>query len=153
MSQPLLYEAPLELFRSPIPQILWGDLLEDVKRLSRSILKDGLLNPLTTAEDETHLVVIDGRKRLAALRRLQFASRLPTELETIPYMPFEKKCAQSKSLRSDKLSLLDNAEQYFRVKAARRSGRTVFQIAEDLYCTSVYTVSYTHLTLPTILLV
>jgi hypothetical protein len=33
---------------------------------------------------------------------------------------------------------MSNAEQYYRVKAARRMGHTIFQIADELFCNATY---------------
>ncbi len=76
----------LSKFRSATPKILCGDLLDDVKKLQTSIIRTGLKTPLIVAKDKDRLVVVDGRKRLMALRRLRFDGTLPAHLQRIPYI-------------------------------------------------------------------
>lgn len=67
-------------------QVLLGRRLAHVKTLQGSIERFGLLAPIVAVRAGGRLVVLDGRKRLAAIRRLAFLGRLPASLKTVPYV-------------------------------------------------------------------
>ena len=78
--------AALNKFCPLVPKILCGEDLRLVSTVENSIKKHGLLTPLTVLRADDRLIVIDGRKRLIALRRLQFRGALPKDLAAIPFM-------------------------------------------------------------------
>jgi len=78
--------APLTRFRAPTSSILFGQPLNDVKQMEVSIQTHGLLSPLRVLVHKGKFIVIDGRKRLTALRRMRFKGELPRNLQTIPYV-------------------------------------------------------------------
>lgn len=119
--------ASLSSFRSPTPQILFGKALSDVKTLARSIAQHGLLSPLLVSRHNGRLIVIDGRKRLAALRRLRFQKRLPRDLTHIPYVMSTH--SQQKHLPH----LLSARDLYAQVTALNAEGKTAENIAAALY--------------------
>lgn len=86
MQQSTPFSAPVEKFSLLRRRIFTGPDLADVKTLEASILRFGLLSPLVAAQQNGRLVIIDGRKRFAALRRLAFEGRLPATLKKIPYI-------------------------------------------------------------------
>lgn len=47
--------------------------------MQASIPKNGLETPLVASPNRSRLIVIDGRKRLLALTRLQLNNKLPSE--------------------------------------------------------------------------
>ena len=73
------------------------------------------------------LIVIDGRKRLAALRRLRFQKRLPRDLTHIPYVMSTH--SQQKHLPH----LLSARDLYWQVTALKSEGKTTKDIAAALY--------------------
>ena len=79
------FHAPVDRFRPLRNKALTGELLEDVNAMEDSLLRFGLLSPLTVIRSQGRLIVLDGRKRLAALRRLAFEDRLPDSLGRIAY--------------------------------------------------------------------
>jgi len=87
MSQ--LKTAPVNMFTTLRPRLYVGQLLQDIKSVQASILRFGLLSPIIISRSEGRLVVLDGRKRLAAIRRLDFMGRLPRSLVNIPYIEVE----------------------------------------------------------------
>ena len=76
----------MENFRAPTTRILFGERLKEVQQIQASIQTHGLLNPLVVMKRGTKLIVIDGKKRLTALRRMKFAGTLPRSLVNIPYI-------------------------------------------------------------------
>jgi len=52
--------------------------------LSKSIIKDGLLNPLVVRQHGSKFIVIDGKKRLAIIRRLTKLKRLSKAIAKVP---------------------------------------------------------------------
>ncbi len=81
-----LRKAKISEFRAPTPKILFGERLQDIIDLEASIAAHGLVKPLKVTRAGDKLVVIDGRKRLAALRRMHFKNTLPRRLEAIPFV-------------------------------------------------------------------
>jgi hypothetical protein len=78
--------APVESFSLLRGRILCGKRLRDVQALQESIVIYGLLSPIIVMKQAEQLIVVDGRKRLAAIKRLQFKGRLPPSFRTIPYL-------------------------------------------------------------------
>lgn len=118
----------LSNFRSPTPKILYGKVLKEIQEIQRSILCFGLLNPLVVKKNRNRLVVIDGRKRLAAIRRLRFEGKLPRSLTRIPYVMVD----QTRKSTPD-FSLMSQTELYEQVKALKSKSQTITQIASLLH--------------------
>ncbi len=88
--------AELHRFRAPLPKILKGDYQRAVKDMQTSLCRQGLITPLIVSRTpaaqagslrpKRKLIVMDGHKRLIALRRLAFEGRLPASLMTVPYI-------------------------------------------------------------------
>lgn len=78
--------AKLSEFRAPTPKLLFGERLTEITDLEASIARQGLMRPLKVTRSGDKLVVIDGRKRLCALRRMRFKNTLPRSLVNIPYV-------------------------------------------------------------------
>jgi len=121
--------APVDKFTFVRPRILVGTLLQDVKALQNSILRFGLLSPIIVREHKGQLIVVDGRKRLAAIRRLRFAGQLPRSLVNIPYAELK----DFRAVESPTPALMSNRELYTTVTNAFWEGNNEAQIAEDLY--------------------
>ena len=121
--------APIEAFIPQRGKIFHGDWLADVKLLQTSIETLGLLSPLIVIKTRGQLHVVDGKKRLAAIRRLRFQGRLPRHLVRIPYIILQ----DSMGLESPVAMLLTNRELYSNVVDAHRNGQSVESIAQKLF--------------------
>jgi len=60
-------QASLNSFKLLNSHILQGEDLSEIKRISRSILKFGIICPIVTTQLKDSLIVVDGKKRLKAL--------------------------------------------------------------------------------------
>lgn len=78
--------AKLSAFRAPSPKLLFGERLKEVSDLEAFIAAHGLMRPLKVAQLGHKLFVIDGSKRLCALRRMRFKNTLPRSLVNIPFI-------------------------------------------------------------------
>ena len=78
--------AKLSEFRASVPKLLFGKHLKDITDIEASIAQQGLMRPLKVTQSGDKLVVIDGRKRLCALRRMRFKNTLPRSLINIPFV-------------------------------------------------------------------
>lgn len=121
--------AKLADFRAPTTRILFGQRLKDVAQIQSSILKHGLLNPLIVMQRGRKFVIVDGKKRLAALRRLRFAGELPRSLINVPYILV----SQQGNYNSRAMSLLSNRERFEEVVKLRKKGLGLMEIAAELY--------------------
>jgi len=106
-----------------------GSLLQDIKSIQASIARFGLLSPIVVTRSEGRLVVIDGRKRLAAIRRLDFMGQLPRSLVNIPY----REVKDAKPTASDAPSLMSNRDLYETIMGMFHDHQGVDKIAADLY--------------------
>ena len=133
---PILHSrAPLSDFDLPRAPILVGDALKAVRELEASIARFGLLAPVVVARggSDNRWTVVDGRKRLLAIRRLGFGGELPRSLDTIPYI-----VADMPGRDSHPLALLSPIEQFERVIELRDMGQSVPTIAAALYAPAGY---------------
>jgi len=127
--------AELSNFVSKEPKAYCGDALATVKTLEISIFNHGLLNPLIVNVTEGGLVVIEGRKRLMAIRRLKVAGKLPRDLHRIPYVEIGEHVA----LSNEPLALLSNRDKFMEVGRLHTQGCSIREIASRLY-TPVQTI-------------
>jgi len=121
--------ARLADFRAPTSRILFGDRLKDVVQIQNSIAAHGLLNPLIVMPRGGKLIVVDGKKRLAALRRMRFAGDLPRSLVDVPYILV----SEAPSSETPVMSLLSHQERYDEVVTLRQKGLGLMEIAAELY--------------------
>ena len=121
--------AKLADFRSPATCILFGDRLKEIKQIQASILAHGLLSPLIVMQRGKKMIVIDGKKRLAALLRMRFSGTLPRSLVNVPYSVVDQ--TPTKTIAS--MSLLSNREKFEEVLALRLKGQGLMEIATKLY--------------------
>lgn len=77
--------APVDKFDMLRGQVLAGRRLNEIDTLQRSISRFGLLSPIIAIQRAGRLIVVDGRKRLSAIRRLAFQGLLPRSLAHVPY--------------------------------------------------------------------
>ncbi len=121
--------APVDNFALLRSQVLTGNRLKQVKVLQESIARFGLLSPIVAIRREGRLFVVDGRKRLAALRRLAFLGRLPRSLANIPYLIAEGTGEPPKRTAM----LTSNAKLFNAVRARFTSGLAIDAIASDFH--------------------
>ena len=121
--------AKLSDFQAPTTRILFGERLKDVQQIQNSISKHGMLNPIRVMPRGKKLVIIDGKKRLAALRRMRFQGTLPRSLVNVPYVIVN----EDTSLAAPQMSLLSNEEKFEETLALRKQGKSLMEIATTLY--------------------
>jgi len=121
--------AKLADFRAPTTRILFGQRLKDIAQIQNSIARHGLLNPLIIMPRGNKLVIVDGKKRLAALRRMHFAGELPRSLVNVPYILVSQKDEYERGA----MSLLSHRERFEEVSNLRRNGLGLMEIAAELY--------------------
>ena len=116
-------------FRAPTTRILFGQRLKEVQQIQESIARHGLLNPLIVMQRGNRLIVVDGKKRLAALRRMQFAGTLPRSLVKVPYISAD----QEHKFDPSSMALLSNQDRFDEVRRLRDQGKSITEIASMLY--------------------
>lgn len=121
--------AKLADFRAPTSRILFGECLKDVIQIQDSIAAHGLLNPLIVMQRGHKLIIVDGKKRLAALRRMSFSGTLPRSLVNVPYILV----SEAEDHKGLPMSLLSNQERYEEVVKLRQKGLGLMEIATELY--------------------
>jgi len=121
--------ATVDMFTTLRPRLLIGTLLKDIKAVQASIARFGLLSPIIVSRTNGSLVVIDGRKRLAAIKRLDFMGHLPRSLVNIPYI--ELKDARHNSTQTP--TLMSNRDLYVTVTNMFRKSQDVATIASNLF--------------------
>lgn len=121
--------ASLADFRAPTTRILFGERLQEVKQIEDSISQHGLLNPLIVMQRGKKLILVDGKKRLAALRRMRFSGDLPRSLVKVPYILVD----QEQKFDLDAMGLLSNRERFEEVLRLRQAGMGLMEIASALY--------------------
>ena len=123
--------APVDMFTTLRPRLYIGQLLQDIKAVQASILRFGLLSPIIVSRTNGRLVVIDGRKRLVAIKRLEFMGRLPRSLVNIPYIELK----DARQTPSQTPALMSNRDLYMTVTNMFRKSQDVTAIASDLFLT------------------
>lgn len=116
-------------FRSPTSRILFGERLKEVIQIQNSIAAHGLLNPLIVMQRGNKFIIVDGKKRLAALRRMSFTGTLPRSLVNVPYILV----SEAEEHKARPMSLLSNQERYEEVVKLRKRGLSLMEIAAELY--------------------
>ena len=123
--------APVDMFTTLRTRLLIGELLQDIKAVQASISRFGLLTPILVSRSNGRLVVIDGRKRLAAIKRLDFMGRLPRSLVNIPYVEVE----DARHISTQAPVLMSNRDLYVTVTDMFRAHQDITAIASDLFLT------------------
>lgn len=121
--------AKLSDFQALTTRVLFGERLKDVQQIQNSISKHGMLNPIMVMPRGKKLIIIDGKKRLAALRRMRFQGDLPRSLVNVPYVIVN----EDTSMATPQMSLLSNEEKFEETLALRKQGRSLMEIATTLY--------------------
>ena len=105
--------------------------------IARSIAQDGLLNPIRLKKIGQRLKVIDGKKRLIALKLLFKSGKLPRSLVNVPVIisDDETHSAADQPARSlYRPVLLSDAELKEAIVSAHKSGQSEQDIAERFEC-------------------
>jgi len=123
--------APVDMFTTLRPRLLVGGLLKDIKTVQASIARFGLLSPIIVSRTNGRLVVVDGRKRLAAIKRLEFMGRLPRSLVNIPYVELQ----DARHVQTEAPALMSNRDLYMTVTDMFRKHQDVAAIASNLFLT------------------
>lgn len=121
--------APVDMFTTLRPRPLAGRELSEIKAVQASVARFGLLSPIVVTRNNGKLTIVDGRKRLAAIRRLDFMGRLPRSLVNIPYI----EVAELKGSADQTPALMSNRDLYNTVIGMFRQNQDVDAIAADLY--------------------
>ncbi|RKQ69579.1 ParB-like nuclease family protein [Litorimonas taeanensis] len=124
-----LNRAPLSAYKSLHSAILCGETLNEVKQIERSIARFGLLSPIVVTAVYDQLIVVDGKKRLAAIKRMTFAGTLPRSLQHIPYIFVHK----AKKADMNSTSALAPRQVYKAVMELKEEGKALEDIADTLY--------------------
>jgi len=104
----------------------------DIRRLAKRIVRDGLLNPIWVKKSASGFVVVDGSKRLTAMKLLQRAGRLPRSLSRIPCVITEAPLAKTPNF--GRPALKTDAELAGAIITASHSGHSAAQIASRYDC-------------------
>lgn len=123
---PIPYHAPVEEFSLLRSMLLCGKRLRDIRTLQDSITRYGLLSPILATKRAGKLVVVDGRKRLAAIKRLSFEGRLPRSLVKIPYLLITDTAAIERRAPM----ILSNSDLYDALITRFQAGSTVSDLTE-----------------------
>jgi len=121
--------APVDMFTTLRPRLLVGRLLKDIKAIQASISRFGLLSPIIVTRSNSRLIVVDGRKRLAAIRRLEFMGCLPRSLVNIPFIELE----DARQSHSDTPALMSNRDLFKTVIDLFKTHQDVSVVAAKLY--------------------
>ncbi|GHA96679.1 hypothetical protein GCM10009069_19640 [Algimonas arctica] len=121
---PIPNHAPVEEFSLLRSTLLCGKKLRDIRTLQDSIARYGLFSPILAIKRAGKLIVVDGRKRLAAIKRLSFEGRLPRSLVKIPYLLITDTTAVERRAPM----IVANADLYDAVLERFRAGSTVSEL-------------------------
>lgn len=121
--------APVDKFTTLRNRPMFGRRLNEIKAIEASISRYGLLSPIVVSRLNGRLVVVDGRKRLAAIKRLDFMGRLPRSLVNIPYI----ETSQISAKGTQTPALMSNRDLYVTVSNMFRDNQDIAHIAAELF--------------------
>lgn len=124
---------PLEALPRPAVSAILKSHRKSVMKMAGRIRKDGLLNPLSIAKSGSHLSIIDGKIRLAALHVLRITKTLPRGLSRIPV-----EITQGGVTQHDHPALIPEAELVRRILRAEEAGESPLSIAKRFECSPEY---------------
>lgn len=104
---------------------------QDIEDLQQSIQMEGLLNPLVAHWSKNGLEVLDGRKRLIALKSLVVRGMLPRSLVRVPVTLDPLPFIADRDIRP---LLLSDAELVSRIGENRNAGLSREQISRRMAC-------------------
>lgn len=109
--------------------------LKDIRKISKHIVATGLLNPLIVAQQQGRYIVVDGAKRLRAIRELIQNKRLPRTLNKIPCIIVDEASDMTgMAVKSDKPLLLTEADLVHGIILDVDAGLTNREICEKFAC-------------------
>ena len=100
--------------------------------LSKSIAKDGLLNPLVVTQQGNKFVVIDGKKRLTVMRAMMKSRRLAKAIAKVPCIIQESTSLQP--IHTRRPLLLSGPELAHKVISAAQTATSHVSIAQRYEC-------------------
>jgi len=100
--------------------------------LSNSIIKDGLLNPLVVIQQGSKFIVIDGKKRLAAIRLMTTSKRLAKAIAKVPCIVQSANSLQPVETRRP--LLMTGPELAHKVITAAKTATSLVSIAQRFEC-------------------
>lgn len=106
------FTEDIDNFSTSVPRTLFGEQLRSVNDMQASLKLFGLLTPITALSKGRKLIVVDGHKRLAALRRMQVTGDLPSHLQKLPYVIVNTERARRIEKGQDCLPMLNNEQKY-----------------------------------------
>lgn len=127
------FTETIDNFSTSVPRTLFGDQLRDVNDMQASIKLFGLLSPITVHTKGRKLIVVDGHKRVAALRRMQVTGDLPDNLQTLPYVIINTERARRIEKGQVCLPMLSNEQKYNLVMDLADRGLSAKAISFALY--------------------
>lgn len=100
--------------------------------LARSIVKDGLLNPLVVIKQGSKFVVLDGKKRLAIIRRMAKNDRLNKAIAKVPCVVQETHTVAP--LKNKRPILLTGPELAHQIILDGQAAKSHAEIAQRFEC-------------------
>lgn len=105
---------------------------ESIKEMCARITAFGLLNPLVVKREEERFVIVDGKKRFQAIKKLARLNRLPRTLNKIPCVLNDNKPMTDHALK--KPLLLSEQDLVHEILSQDCKGRTYEEISKLLDC-------------------
>ena len=100
--------------------------------LSKSIIQDGLLNPLVVMQQGSKFIVIDGKKRLAVIRQITKSKRLAKAIAKVPCIV--QTSMSLKPIETRRPLLLSAPELAHKITMAAQTGTSHVSIAQRYEC-------------------
>lgn len=109
-----------------------GKRKASVMWLSKSIARDGLLNPLVVRQHGSKFVVVDGKKRLAVIRQMAKSKRNTQAIAKVPCIV--QNAMTLKSIESRRPLMLTGPELAHEIILAAQSAASHISIAQRFEC-------------------
>lgn len=122
----LTADAPFLRFRSRFAA--------QVSSIKQSIARDGLFNPLVVIKKNKKFEVVDGKKRLQALKALSKSPLFSRALTKIPCILKDLSASESCSSANDRPSLMTEAELAEAILIESQKGTTNTQMSDRFNC-------------------
>jgi uncharacterized ParB-like nuclease family protein len=125
---------PQEALYSKVAMRLSLAIRRDIEALSQDIAAIGLLNPLIVMKDKGRYVIIDGKKRFQAIKKLTRRKMLPRTLHKVPCIVTDG--ISLSQLKSPKPILLSDQDLVDSLVRAIKSGETVEEASHKYQCST-----------------
>lgn len=103
-----------------------------IEEMCQSIASVGLLNPLIVTQDKGRYVIVDGKKRFHAIKKLARRNKLPRTLNKVPCLLTGD--APIAGASAEKPMLLSEQDLVHEILCADRKGATYSEITARLDC-------------------